>query len=118
MEKLAPRIVMFAGALFMLIICAGFALTSPGEDLSGYYGKVISGGAKVTEIGSRTHSFRETAEAPKDSFLNRVREWAGIDTKERAVAKTRASQLRDIKRRQNGVTVYKTNTKGVLYNGS
>lgn len=118
MEKFAPRAVIFAGGLFLLIICIGFALTSPSEDLGYYYGERTAGGAKKTQIGSRGYTFHETAEDPEDTFWNRAREWAGIDTKQKAMAKKRASELRDVKRRQNGVTVYKTRTKGVLYNGS
>lgn len=97
--------------MFMGLVMAGYALTSPTaapqETLK--LGNTHDRGVSIT--ASRAY--------PDDmGAVETVRSWFGADISAERTAAHRASEMRKLQLRAKGHKTYNTRTKGVLYNGS
>lgn len=109
MEKLAPRVIIFAMGLFMVIVSIGIAITSPTPAPKQYLGNESTKPVNLTAAGSY----------PDDlTFTESVRAFFGADIQAERSAAHRAAELRKLQLRAKGHKTYNTRTKGVLYNGS
>lgn len=118
MDKVAPRVVIFAMGLILVIISAGFAINSPTE--APKQGLDLATSQPGTGA-ARTHNVNLTAQGayPDDmSAIETVKSWFGVDIRAERSAAHRAAELRKLQLRAKGHKTYNTRTKGVLYNGS
>ncbi|SFR59438.1 hypothetical protein [Litoreibacter janthinus] len=114
------NVILGTAASFMLVVMAGYAVTST-EEPPMVYTTVDENGAKSAAIGERDHTFSMTAKgayATEISFVDSVRAWFGVDIEAERQAAHRKSELRKLELRRKGHKTYNTRTKGVLYNGS
>ena len=109
MGKMAPRAIIFAMGLFMVIVSIGFAITSPTPAPKQHLGSDSRQAVNLTAQGAYPDDF---------TFVESVQAFFGVDVRAKRAASHRKAELRKLQQRAKGIKTYNTRTKGVLYNGS
>lgn len=109
MDKLAPRIIICALGLFMVIVAVGFGITSTKPQPKQGLGVEARQSVNLTAQGAYLEDM---------TFTEKVRSWFGADIQAERSASHRKAELRKLQLRAKGHKTYNTRTKGVLYNGS